>query len=290
MKNWANPYMLYGVVWAGNQLVGVGDGGTIVTSSDDSTWTIRATDTVHHFTLWNVAWTGSRIVAVGDSGTILTSADGIAWTSRLSRKSYRLCGVTWTGSQLVAVGDIGAILTSPDGNVWTYRSSGISQLIESVLWDGMQCVAVADPNYILTSPDGITWTSQTINTQSNTMGRIAWTGGQYVAVGRYGAILTSPRGPVSVVNGSGSGKKSVDKKDVIVSSRDSYKHLTLPAFMEGMPVSWTIYSLSGEKLQSGNQTIPSAGLDLSRSAFARGVYMLETRRPGAVYTSKFWIN
>jgi hypothetical protein len=60
--------------------------------------------------------------------------------------------------------------------------------------------------------------------------------------------------------------------------------------MEGMPVSWTIYSLSGEKLQSGNQSISSAGLDLSRSAFAKGVYMLETRRSGAAYKFKFWKN
>jgi len=62
--------------------VAVGDNGTILTSSDGTTWTSRTSGTTEY--LRGGAYGNSTLVVVGLSGTILTSSDGITWTSRTS--------------------------------------------------------------------------------------------------------------------------------------------------------------------------------------------------------------
>ena len=52
----------------------VGDNGTILTSSDGTTWTSRTSGTSNG--LYNIFYGNSTFVAVGHSGTILTSSDG----------------------------------------------------------------------------------------------------------------------------------------------------------------------------------------------------------------------
>src|SRR5690606_20008532 len=58
----------------GGMWVVVGDGGTILTSTNDTTWTSRTSGTTQH--LRGVAYGDGLYVAVGLSGTILTSPDG----------------------------------------------------------------------------------------------------------------------------------------------------------------------------------------------------------------------
>ena len=73
--------------------VGVGDTGTIITSSDGSSWTSRTSGTTHN--LRGINYVNSTFMAVGESGTILTSSDGITWTSRTSGTSIDLYGVSY---------------------------------------------------------------------------------------------------------------------------------------------------------------------------------------------------
>ena len=54
--------------------VAVGDNGTILTSSDGTTWTSRTSGTTEK--LRGGAYGNSTLVVVGASGTILTSSDG----------------------------------------------------------------------------------------------------------------------------------------------------------------------------------------------------------------------
>ena len=65
---------LTGVAGSGSRFVAVGNGGTILTSPDGSTWTTQASGTAQSL-LSGVAWSGSRFVAVGYGGTILTPTD-----------------------------------------------------------------------------------------------------------------------------------------------------------------------------------------------------------------------
>ncbi len=92
----------YGGMW-----VAVGDGGTILTSTNGITWTSRASGVSQN--LWGVAY-GGMWVAVGDGGTILTSPDGITWTSRASGVSQNLYGFAYGGGMWVAVGSSGTII------------------------------------------------------------------------------------------------------------------------------------------------------------------------------------
>jgi hypothetical protein len=60
----------------------VGDTGTILTSNDAITWSLRSSGT--SASLFGIAWsaTQSQFVAVGWSNTVFTSPDGVTWTKR----------------------------------------------------------------------------------------------------------------------------------------------------------------------------------------------------------------
>ena len=203
---------LLSVTWGGNQLVAVGQGGTILTSPSGVNWTARISGIADSLSLCSVTWTGNQLVAVGAHGTILTSQDGISWTIRSSGTTGNLNSVIWTGSQLVAVGktnlpqpnDSGIVIMSPDGVNWTSRAFGTAGGLYSVSWTGNQLVAVghtysvsgnvrAIRGLIVTSPNGVTWTTQATGI-SGYMSFVAWIGNELIALSRLGNILTSPNG------------------------------------------------------------------------------------------------
>ena len=77
----------HGVTYGNGIFVAFGDSGTILTSADGISWTVRTSGTTDD--LVGVAYGNGTFVAVGSSfntvdgsynGTILTSADGITWT------------------------------------------------------------------------------------------------------------------------------------------------------------------------------------------------------------------
>ena len=82
--------------------VSVGESGTILTSSDGTSWDNRTSGTTNH--LYGVTYGNGTFVIVGDSGTILTSSDGTTWTSRTSGTSYGLLGVTYGNNTFMSVG------------------------------------------------------------------------------------------------------------------------------------------------------------------------------------------
>lgn len=181
--NWTQRSLLgtrRATVWTGTQLVTVGDAGSILTTTDASTWTIRNSGI--STSLFGVAWNGTHFVAVGAGGRILTSSDAVTWTSSSSWTVDTLRAVTSGGGLFTVVGDSGKILTSPDGNVWTPRVSGTTQALNGIVWSGTQFVAVGAAGTLLTSPDGISWTSR-ISGTTNGLNAIAWNGTRLVAVG-----------------------------------------------------------------------------------------------------------
>ncbi|KOX88937.1 hypothetical protein BVI061214_02360 [Thermus aquaticus] len=102
---------LFGVTYGKGLFVAVGAKGTILTSRDGVSWTLRNSGTSRD--LFGVAYGNGRFVVVGEDGTILTSPDGVSWTARTSGTSKLLNGVTYGNGTFVAVGDYGTILTSP---------------------------------------------------------------------------------------------------------------------------------------------------------------------------------
>jgi len=74
--------------------VTVGQSGTVLTSSDGTTWTSRTSGTSN--ILWGVTYGNSTFVTVGSNGVILTSSDGTTWTERTSGTSMWFTGVTYS--------------------------------------------------------------------------------------------------------------------------------------------------------------------------------------------------
>ena len=191
-------YGLNGVTWTGSQFVSVGYSGSIITSSDGTSWSTQSSGTSQGIN--DIIWTGSELLAVGH-GVILSSEDGIVWNARIaaditsplfdesSATHVNLHAITWTGSHLVAVGSDGKILTSVDGYTWEIQTVGDLALY-NLTWTGEQLIAVGESGTILTSPEGFSWTERTSGTSKHLKG-ICWTGKHLIATGRSGTALTS---------------------------------------------------------------------------------------------------
>jgi hypothetical protein len=118
---------LYSVSFLNNGFVATGANGTLLTSTDASTWTLRNSNPPTFNALRGAAFgtgsAGARYVVVGDAGTILTSTDGTIWTLTTLPSLQNLRGVTF-GSRFVAVGLGGAVSFSDDGTNWQLPSAG----------------------------------------------------------------------------------------------------------------------------------------------------------------------
>ena len=152
----------YGITYSEEKdlFVVVGENGSVLTSSDEKTWTARTSGTSE--SLQKVVFGKGLFVAVGTTGTILTSADGVTWTSRTSGSTRDLYGLTYSKEKdlFVVVGSAGTIITSPDGTTWTKQTSPSPSALKGVRFCKDSFVAVGN-SIVLSSPDGITWTSKT---------------------------------------------------------------------------------------------------------------------------------
>ena len=142
--HWRSPLPqgnnLWGVTYGNSIFVAVGDGGTILTSTDGVNWTIRTSGTIYW--LDGVTCGNNTFVVVGYGGTILTSTDGASWIIRTSGTTKDLYGISFANNTFVTVGDAGTILTSPDGVNWTIRTSGTTTDLNGVTYGNNTFVAV----------------------------------------------------------------------------------------------------------------------------------------------------
>jgi hypothetical protein len=219
------PAALLAIAWNGAQFpqpaqyVAVGAQGTVITSLDLNTWTVRSSGVSH--ALNSVAGAASAFVAVGDNtageAVVLSSSDGAAWfvryragdcVSDTCASPSQLSKVIWTGTQFVAVGQekpagsqmrYALVLTSPDGTVWTKRAAqampldnwpyGNPRFVTSVAWSGNVLALMAlDTSWspvVWVSPDTNAWTKYDIPPDAvwaGPMSDIVWGNGEFVAV------------------------------------------------------------------------------------------------------------
>ena len=189
--------------------IAVGTSGTLLTSSDGTSWDNRTSGTTNN--LYGVTYGNSTFVTVGDNGTILTSSDnGTSWTNKRTSSvtTNNLYGVTYANSTFVTVGDNATILTSSDGTSWTntstkkrtlrYFSDADTNNLYGVTYGNGLFVTVGGNATIFTSSDGTTWTerdglrSKWIDPQY--FKGVTYRKGLFVLVGRNGRILNSPDG------------------------------------------------------------------------------------------------
>lgn len=156
---------LHAVATSGQSFVAVGNGGTILTSTDTITWTFGSSGTGAD--LYGVAYGNGVYVAVGGStnATILTSSNGVTWAPQTTTTTNNLKAVTSGGGVFVAVGDQGTILVSSNGVTWTKRPTGLSKTLRGVTYasggiSNPLFITVGDGGSVFTSPDGLAWTVQ----------------------------------------------------------------------------------------------------------------------------------
>jgi hypothetical protein len=178
------------IAYNGNNLyVGVGNAGTLLTSTDGKTWTSRTSGFGANI-IQDVTWdsTNSLWIAVGNNGTITTSSDGTTWTARTSNMSTNsIYKVFASGGTIVAVGDgggstnTGGITYSTNGTTWTRKSQTLTvgTSYTSVIYNGTNWVVGADRvtnNYLYASTPSDTWTAGVDVLGDGTIYLYAWDG------------------------------------------------------------------------------------------------------------------
>jgi hypothetical protein len=195
VRNSATPpsIKLNNVAYGAGTFVAVGNGGTIVTSSDEGTnWTAQTSGVIAD--LRGVSYITNSVtnifIVTGTSGTILTSSDGITWTVQTSGVVTALyCSCPTYAAGVYVVGGAGGVfLTSPDAATWTAQASGITRDINSLAYATNNFVAACSYGYILTSPAAITWTRQispfgSDNSSSRTYYTVVYANGSFVMAG-----------------------------------------------------------------------------------------------------------
>ncbi len=187
--------MLLDVAQGNGRFVAVGEGGTILSSTNGVNWTAHRLRTA--VPISGIAFGNGLFVAVGD-GNVLTSIDGVEWTPRVARVDLLLSSVAFGNGRFVVAG-LDTILTSTDGLTWTEANLtfNVAREFRDVTFGGGLFVAVGQGyGYypaIWTSVDGVQW-SPISDGPRNELESVAYGNGQFVAVGDEGDIYTSPDG------------------------------------------------------------------------------------------------
>lgn len=92
-----------------NIFVATGAAGTVLTSNDGATWTVRPPMSTNNI---NAVAFGGQFVAVGNAGSIYTSADGSSWQAQTSGTVNDLTAITRTSNGYIALGTAGTNLTA----------------------------------------------------------------------------------------------------------------------------------------------------------------------------------
>jgi len=148
-----------GLAYGAGLFVAVGTAGTIATSPDGITWTMR---TSVLSTIWiGLVYASGKFVAVADGSRSMTSTDGITWTlsASVSFATAAPKSLAYGAGMFVAVASAGVVYSSPDGIAWTLRATHPTLgTLNSVVYGLGLFVAVGAGGIIYTSPDGLVWT------------------------------------------------------------------------------------------------------------------------------------
>lgn len=194
---WRNPLPhgagLWQLVESNGRLIATGRAGTIQTTDDGVTWTLRHSGTREH--LLSAAAANQTVVAVGADGALVTSTDnGETWVlNPLDATSWTT--VVHSNGQWLAVGL--TIATSVDGLTWTHRNAPSAGLpLHHPVWTGTHWV-VAGTRSVFLSTDAITWEPGGLNLPPSfaQLYSMVWTGSELIAL-TGSELLASPDGIV----------------------------------------------------------------------------------------------
>jgi len=137
--------------------IAVGEGGQIITSTDDGlTWSLDNTTTT--LNLYDVYYAGTWII-VGQKGSVyLKSQSGSSWRRYSVGITDTLRGVAFINNQFVVIGDRGSIAYSTDATSWRLADRFVNTRLLAVSRDAVIPVAVGDSGVILREAPNFTVT------------------------------------------------------------------------------------------------------------------------------------
>lgn len=219
--SWTQKYIgttdevfLQAVAGNGQSIVAVGDAGTVLTSTNTTTWT-KVSITGAPTTISGIAYGGGTYVITGYSGSngspkVFTSTDGLTWTDRSSGLSLLVGAdvrkIAWLNDRFVASGWYSKLLTSINlGQTFTTTRSAYEDMPALAYGDNLYFGAGGiDPNNTTTkvdvlSTDGITWCQYPAPALANPRTGAAFFKHTFLTVGNGGQIWQSD----SIYNGFG---------------------------------------------------------------------------------------
>ena len=192
---------LESVAASSNRVVAVGDGGTVLVSTNGVEWTAASIGKTNN--LSSVTYASGVFVAVGDAAFVASSADGLSWTVRNTGKSgfnwYRVAPVS-TG--VMVVGDAGNYAISRTTQLLQWDAGRISttNALTAVLAIGNERLVAGsgELRFGVSLFGNWVWSSEANSLRANpaplvTYQCLLWDGQQVVAGTRNGLIVTGTR-------------------------------------------------------------------------------------------------
>jgi hypothetical protein len=183
---------------SGPLYLAVGEAGSLLSSVDGLSWTIRNSGVL--LDLYCVTSVDTRnggtavFMAAGQQGIVTASGDGINWTSITTPAEQDVLAAAGAGALgngaagTFALGGVGGLfICSDDGSSWQAHTSWSPANIRALCHLDGEFLGVGDNGMI---GCGLVWFRRVSNTAAN-LSAAAYGGGRYVAVGAAGAITTS---------------------------------------------------------------------------------------------------
>jgi photosystem II stability/assembly factor-like uncharacterized protein len=172
-------------------LVAVGDGGTILRSSDGVAWTQQQSNTTAP--LYGVAAGEDRFLGVGAGGVVVISTDfGVTWNVLATGRPYDLYSVAFGKERWVACGANGSVQVAvePSGGTWQVAAEDVLPNLNDVIFTQDVFVIVGDEGVVLTTANGGDL-GQSVTDSGQFLFGVAFGNGLFVAVASGEHVFTS---------------------------------------------------------------------------------------------------
>lgn len=279
---------LLDVAYGNGVYVAVGDSGTIVHSTNGTSWSPVASGT--STTLTGVSYGNGLFVAVGprfsgDPAISLTSLDGLSWTNRsagIDLDSWKLLSdVEYCNDRFLGGGFYARILHSTDqGQTFTTSMTGDRQTIPAFAYGGGIYFAAGingddgDADINLVSLDGSSWSKVATPAQYDRSAAVYYDG-TFITVGDNGSIWQS--GSVSASGGGGYATWQLENGDALGLNRDPYED----ADFDGV---WNLWEYARGSLAADAGSVPASGVPGESGGYFTVSYARDGSAPDVDYT------
>jgi Ig-like domain-containing protein len=189
---------LNAITYGNDLFVAVGEGGTILHSSNGGDWNLQTVGS--SLALKGVGHGRGGFVTVGveeglTQSVIYASANGVNWSPVTAIANTSLRAVTYGNGIWVAVGLLepdatAVVFTSSDATSWTRQLLPSSAGLHAVTYGQGLFVATGASGLTFTSADGFRWIN--LYAGDTTLDGVSFGAGSFVAVGEFGRVIGMP--------------------------------------------------------------------------------------------------